>query len=370
MDSLRGKSHFLLVPAPSQTQSHLRHPLTALLGSVGHVHVLRALASDRVPPSAPQLAAAAGLTPQGTRPVLDVLTRQRQVKAHGSGRTQLHELSAAHPLASSLAALFHDEQGRWDALMSSIRVVIDRQGAVGAAWLHCGVARGEDSPDSDVDIALVVRSQAVADQAREALMPLEDAQQVRLSLTPRQGRRMTGKGPRKAVDGGHDPARLLQARESHESARSLVTAATAYGDEITAKAGASSTSRTARVRRACCARSCATACRTSRTGSSASCWAARTRSTTVRAASRSRRPSACSRSLTTSPHGQKVMPGMGTFHGGPPGRLRAHAIQVARRTARNATRHRRERKPLSCLLLSPRPLRYDSGLTERWPPAA
>ena len=63
---------------------------------------------------------------------------------------------------------------------------------------------------------------------------------------------MTGKGPRKAVDGGHSPARLLQAREFHESARSLVTlaqsksynpavtlmvsAAIAYSDAITAKA--------------------------------------------------------------------------------------------------------------------------------------
>lgn len=36
---------------------------------------------------------------------------------------------------------------------------------------------------------------------------------------------MTGKGPRKAVDGGHAPAWLLQAREFHESARSLVTLA-------------------------------------------------------------------------------------------------------------------------------------------------
>lgn len=62
---------------------------------------------------------------------------------------------------------------------------------------------------------------------------------------------MTGHGPRKAVDGGYSPARLLQAREFHESARSLVTlaqsksyngavtlmvtAAIAYGDAITAK---------------------------------------------------------------------------------------------------------------------------------------
>ena len=62
---------------------------------------------------------------------------------------------------------------------------------------------------------------------------------------------MTGKGPRKTVDGGHAQARLLQAREFHESARSLVTlaqgksyniaitlmvtAAIAYVDAITAK---------------------------------------------------------------------------------------------------------------------------------------
>jgi hypothetical protein len=39
--------------------------------------------------------------------------------------------------------------------------------------------------------------------------------------------------------------------------------------------------------------------------------------------------------------------------------MKAHAIQVARRVARNATRRKRERKPLSCLRFSPRPPRYD-----------
>lgn len=67
--------------------------------------------------------------------------------------------------------------------MGSIRDVLDCHGAVSAAWRYGSVARGEDAPDSDVDIALVVRSQAVADQVREALMPLEDAQQIRIPLT-------------------------------------------------------------------------------------------------------------------------------------------------------------------------------------------
>ncbi len=60
--------------------------------------------------------------------------------------------------------------------MSSIRDVLDCHGAVSAAWLYASVARGGDVPGSEVDIVLVVRSLAVADPVREALMPLEDAQ--------------------------------------------------------------------------------------------------------------------------------------------------------------------------------------------------
>lgn len=61
---------------------------------------------------------------------------------------------------------------------------------------------------------------------------------------------MTSRGPRKSVDAGHSSARLVQAREFHESARNLValgqntsyngaislmvSAAIAYADAITA----------------------------------------------------------------------------------------------------------------------------------------
>lgn len=172
------------MPSLSQVQSHARYPLTALLGSAGNVRVLRALATARSPQSVPQLAAAAGLSPQGTRLVLESLLRPRLVAVHGSGRSRLYELDGSHPLAPSLASLFQEEQRRWDGLLSSIREVLDRQGAaVGAAWLYGSVSRGEDSPDSDLDIALVVRTHAVADRIRDGLMPLEDAQQIQISLT-------------------------------------------------------------------------------------------------------------------------------------------------------------------------------------------
>jgi len=172
------------MPAVSQPHSHLRYPLTGILGSAGNVRVLRALAADRSPQSAPQLAMAAGLTPQGTRLVLDALARQQLLTVHGAGRTQLYALNPSHPLAEWLAGLFQQEQRRWDALLESLREVLARRGtAVSAAWLYGSVARGEDSPASDLDVAALVRSHAVADRIREDLMPLEDAQQLHISLT-------------------------------------------------------------------------------------------------------------------------------------------------------------------------------------------
>jgi len=178
------------MPAPSQAQSHIRYPLTSILGNAGNVRVLRALVSDTSPQSAPHLARLAGLTPPGTRLVLDALARQRLVKVHGSGRAQLYALNPSHPFADALAALFREEQQRWEALLVSIREVLVKRGtAVGAAWLYGSVARGEDTPGSDLDIALLVRSHAVADQVREDLMPLEDGQHLRISLialTPKE----------------------------------------------------------------------------------------------------------------------------------------------------------------------------------------
>jgi predicted nucleotidyltransferase len=172
------------MPALSQTQSHLRYPLTSILGSAGSVRVLRALVADRSPQSAPQLAGVAGLTPQGVRLVLDTLARQQLVIIHGSGRTQLYALNPSHSFSGALVALFQKELRRWDALLESIREVLAKRGpAVSAAWLYGSVARGEDAPASDLDIAILVRSQTVADQVRQDLMPLEDGQQLRISLT-------------------------------------------------------------------------------------------------------------------------------------------------------------------------------------------
>jgi predicted nucleotidyltransferase len=118
------------------------------------------------------------------RLVLDTLAGQQLVKVLGSGRAQLYALEESHSFAGALVALFQAEQQRWERLLSTIRERLGKRGAtVRAAWLYGSVARAEDTPRSDLDIALLVSSSHVADRVREDLITLEDEQQVRISLT-------------------------------------------------------------------------------------------------------------------------------------------------------------------------------------------
>lgn len=172
------------MPVPSQTQSHVRYPLSSLLGSAGNVRVLRALVADRAPQSAPELARRAGLSPKGARQVLEALVGQQLVLLHGSGRAQVYALSTSHPFSGAIAALFEAEALRWERLMTQLRGALSARGTdVQAAWLYGSVARGEDTPQSDLDIALLVASAAVTDSIREALMPIEDEHHIHISLT-------------------------------------------------------------------------------------------------------------------------------------------------------------------------------------------
>lgn len=173
----------------SAVQSHLRFPLTRLLGNSGHVRVLRALMTFGAPLSAAQLAADSGLTTRGTRLVLDSLVSQGMIRILGQPRSQVFSVAAQHPLAAALQTLFEEERTRWEALQGALRADLAAQKDLRSAWLYGSVARGEDQPRSDVDIALVVSREGsdVADRVREAIQVLGDRLQVHFSavvLTP------------------------------------------------------------------------------------------------------------------------------------------------------------------------------------------
>jgi predicted nucleotidyltransferase len=169
----------------SVTQSHLRFPLTRLLASAGHVRVLRALFGFGAPLGVAQLAADAGLTPRGTRFVLDSLVSQGIVSVLGQARAQLFVVTTAHPMAAALQALFASEAARWDALQQGLQEGLSAERSVRSAWLYGSVARGEDEPRSDVDLALVVSADesAVVQRARDAAQALGDRLGLQISAT-------------------------------------------------------------------------------------------------------------------------------------------------------------------------------------------
>lgn len=143
----------------SSVQSHLRYPLTRLLANGGNIRVLRVMMAYGAPLGATQLARDTGLTPQGVRPVLDALADQGLVSVLGQPRSQLFSVAPEHPFAGALKALFEQERARWGELQQTLRDALRAHKEVRSAWLYGSVARGEDAPHSDIDIALVVVGQ-------------------------------------------------------------------------------------------------------------------------------------------------------------------------------------------------------------------
>lgn len=154
-------------------QSYRRYPLTRMLGDSGHVRLLRVLVLHGGALSSTQLAAQARLTPQGVRNILEDLGLQGAVQVLGSGRTRLFRARLDHPMTAAVASLFTAERAQWESFLTSLREVLAKQPDVVGAWLYGSVARGEDKPESDVDIAVLLESGRQSEDVRDELSALE-----------------------------------------------------------------------------------------------------------------------------------------------------------------------------------------------------
>ncbi|MER9046406.1 nucleotidyltransferase domain-containing protein [Mesorhizobium sp. M0142] len=160
--------------ARSTAQSALRYPLTIMLGTEASVRLLRELSRHGGLLSSPLLATRSGLARASVWSALATLEGIGIVSSEGTGRARLYRLNGRHPLATSLEALFEQEALRY----SNIRAVITEavsavRPKVLAAWIYGSVARGEDRPDSDLDIAVVTPSEkldSALQEIREALV--------------------------------------------------------------------------------------------------------------------------------------------------------------------------------------------------------
>jgi predicted nucleotidyltransferase len=158
----------------TQPQSFLRHPLSDAFANPAGVRVLRALVRHGGELSAPMLADRARLTRPSVLAALEHLAALGFVESIGSVRQRLHRFDKAHPLAPALVTLFAAESGRFDTIIEAIRAAAVKAG-VAAAWLYGSVARGEDRPESDFDLAVVASADLDAEKSalREALRALE-----------------------------------------------------------------------------------------------------------------------------------------------------------------------------------------------------
>lgn len=175
---------------PQVSQSHLRFPFTYCLGNEGAVRVLRALLAHGGALSVSQLAREGGLTPRGTRQTLDNLVRQRIVKVLGQSRSQLFAIDAQNPLYEGLQKLFGCEQSLWDELFNALREILQANEHVEAAWYYGSVARGEDTPASDLDIAIIAsegQAEMATESIRQELQKVEDRLFVHCSVVGLSG---------------------------------------------------------------------------------------------------------------------------------------------------------------------------------------
>lgn len=146
--------------ARSTPQSSQRYPLTQTLGTETNVRLLRTLALHGGQLSAPSLVSRTALAKGSVRTGLNVLLGLGVVIVKGSGHAQLYSLRSDYPLRAPIEVLFEAEQARFHAIQDAIRQAARScQPPPIATYVYGSVARGQDRPDSDVDILVIVEAE-------------------------------------------------------------------------------------------------------------------------------------------------------------------------------------------------------------------
>jgi predicted nucleotidyltransferase len=80
----------------------------------------------------------------------------------GTGKVRLYRINQRHPLAAPLDALFGAEEVRYARIREAVSSAASEvKPAVLAAWIYGSVARGEDRPGSDLDMAIIARPEEI-----------------------------------------------------------------------------------------------------------------------------------------------------------------------------------------------------------------
>jgi predicted nucleotidyltransferase len=170
----------------AQPSSALQHPLDTIIGTPAAVRILRVLTSHggAMPPNL--IADRAQINRSGAGRTLAHLTQARVVEIVGLGRYVSYQFNPKHPLGPAIIALFQAERQRVDEIFAHIRTTAEGLSPQPVAiWLYGSAARGHDTLQSDMDIAVVGKEPDVRQQTetiRNALLDEADRWMIQPSI--------------------------------------------------------------------------------------------------------------------------------------------------------------------------------------------
>lgn len=152
----------------------LANALEPLLGSPTKIRLLRALlASGGRGWSGRELAGRSRVSSAQAARDLRELGEVGIIDRKVSGRSYVWRLNTQHVLADALEALFGSEGRLRDELLRELAKEL-RSAPIESARLFGSFARGEERPDSDVDLYLVLRSAKDREQVERSLARVRD----------------------------------------------------------------------------------------------------------------------------------------------------------------------------------------------------
>ncbi|MTI89083.1 MAG: hypothetical protein FH748_14085 [Balneolaceae bacterium] len=136
--------------------SAFKTPLTDILGSKGHILVLRQMVKLNSSTSTSELLNRTGLSRQGAYNVVSRLLKTGILTYVGSGKKQQIKFNTDHPLTQQVRELFRAEKDRYDKFIKELKQKIqDLEPQPKSAWIFGKIAKGTDEYGDPVRIALL-----------------------------------------------------------------------------------------------------------------------------------------------------------------------------------------------------------------------
>jgi predicted nucleotidyltransferase len=150
----------------------LHSPLDGVLGSLTKVRLLRAIVPITRPVALREAARLAGVSVSAAQAALQDLADLQIVERREATAQHLYRFNREHALAAPLEQLFGAEYHRRQAIIDSLgkRLRSKQVRGVRSAAIFGSGARGDDRPDSDLDVLIIVRDGKSADAALQELL--------------------------------------------------------------------------------------------------------------------------------------------------------------------------------------------------------